>query len=92
MGLPAEIETVVKDLWSLRLRTLQHRLVNASDEEAVFSSQVTSDVEMEASRHVKGDGRPLRTRNLPRLIDSLGLCYLAMMLLRLPVSLGDLHR
>ncbi len=29
---------------------------------------------------------------LPRLIDTLGLCYLGMLLLKLPVSLGDVYR
>lgn len=33
-----------------------------------------------------------RGRDMPTLIESLGICYLAMILLRLPISVGDLQR
>lgn len=30
-------------------------------------------------------------KDVPILVDTLGLCYLAMLLMRLPVCVGDLH-
>lgn len=33
-----------------------------------------------------------RGRGMPQLVESLAICYLAMMLLRLPISVGDLQR
>lgn len=33
-----------------------------------------------------------RCRDMPTLIESLGICYMAMILLRLPISVGDLQR
>lgn len=33
-----------------------------------------------------------RGSDMPTLIESLGICYLAMILLRLPISVGDLQR
>ncbi|MCJ1291012.1 hypothetical protein MMC34_002554 [Xylographa carneopallida] len=33
-----------------------------------------------------------REKEMPTLIDILGLCYMGMILLRLPASLGELHR
>lgn len=90
--LPAELEQIVKDLWSLRLRLLANRLDTASDEAAVFSSQATSDAET-ASQSTRGRReRMSSSKKIPTLIDSLGLCYLGMILLRLPISLGDFHR
>lgn len=92
MGLPAELEVVVKDLWSLRLRLLQHRLQTASDENTVFSSQINSETGTEGPEHKDLENRRSRIKTVPSLIDSLGLCYLGMMMLRLPISLGDMHR
>lgn len=44
----------------------------------------------------EGNGRgeifKVRGRNMPTLIESLGTCYLAFVLLRLPISVGDLQR
>lgn len=34
----------------------------------------------------------VRGRDMPILIESLGTCYLAFILLRLPISVGDLQR
>lgn len=48
------------------------------------------DEEEEVNR--KGENVKVRGRDMPTLIESLGICYLAMILLRLPISLGDLQR
>ena len=40
----------------------------------------------------KGGNVKERGRDMPKLIESLAICYLAMILLRLPISVGDLQR
>jgi RNA polymerase I-specific transcription initiation factor RRN7 len=35
--------------------------------------------------------RLARDRGLPKLIESLAMCYMAILLLRLPVTIGDLQ-
>ena len=109
IGLPAELETVVKDLWSLRLQLLKSKTDATSDEDTLFSSQpqskvdATSDEDMfgsqpqsqtETDDEHEGTGRKwkVRGKEMPRLIETLGLCYLGMILLRLPVSIGEMHR
>ncbi|KAL9058873.1 MAG: hypothetical protein Q9206_001727 [Seirophora lacunosa] len=88
LGFPPELEVVVKDLWSL-----QFRRIGIGDEESdLHSSQETSKPETRDHGNHEGKKRLSRSKAVPRLIDSLGHCYLGMILLRLPISLGDLHR
>ena len=90
VGLPAVLEEVVKDLWALRLQLLKDNVDATSDNEKLFSSQPQfseSEPEDDTRMHKKK-----LDQAMPSLIDSLGLCYLAMILLRLPVGIGDLHR
>ena len=90
IGLPAELENVVKNLWALRLQLLKSLVDATLTEETVFSSQLPaseSGQENDNTTH-----RRVVEKAMPSLTDSLGLCYLGMILLRLPVSTGDLHR
>ena len=90
---PGELEIVVRDLWALRLRILEerHGLRPDSEREAkVYSSQTEttgSEGETEPDRSDRGRAE----KDLPGLIDTLGLCYMGMMLLRLPVSMAALN-
>ncbi|KAL8761489.1 MAG: hypothetical protein Q9184_002399 [Pyrenodesmia sp. 2 TL-2023] len=87
MGLPQEFEDVVKGLWALRLDK-----IDLGTEEAILhSSQETSRLEMD-SQGGRGKERLSRTKPVPSLIDSLATCYLGIVILRLPISLGDLHQ
>ncbi|EIT81806.1 hypothetical protein Ao3042_01656 [Aspergillus oryzae 3.042] len=52
-----------------------------------FSSQPTAD--QEEPDIVKFGGKHLQW---PRLVDSVALCYLGALLMRLPVGIGDFHR
>ena len=83
---------MVKDLWALRLQLLKSKADATSDEDTVFSSQPQSETETE-DKH-DGVGRKWRVggKDMPSLIETLGLCYLGMILLRLPVSIGEIHR
>ncbi|KAK5018472.1 hypothetical protein LTR16_002013 [Cryomyces antarcticus] len=94
-GLPAELETIIRDLWALRLQKLTGKVENDFDAEVesqlqLYSSQ--TDTESEADIPMLGKRRKKSVDSTPSLIDTLGLCYLGLLLLRLPVNLGDLHR
>ena len=91
-GLPAELETVVKDLWALRLQLLKDKTGATSDEDRVFSSQPQSDIEAEEKHEGVERKWKVKGKDMPSLIETLGLCYLGLILLRLPVSIGELHR
>lgn len=110
IGLPPELESVIKDLWALRLQLLKGRLSDPDqDGELLFTSQpeVKKSREIvkrkgassndEADDEKEEDNRrrenvKVRGRDMPILIESLGTCYLAFILLRLPISVGDLQR
>ncbi|KAJ4354304.1 uncharacterized protein N0V89_006038 [Didymosphaeria variabile] len=91
-GLPAELETVVQDLWTLRILQLANKIRDETQESG--SSQVFSTQESET----EADEDPLilqsRRKKLqenPTLIDCLALCYLGTLTLRLPVTPGDVY-
>ncbi|KAI9880099.1 MAG: Pol I core factor CF [Pleopsidium flavum] len=93
-GFPAELENIVHDLWALRLQLLKARTEEPSDTETashVFSSQSEDETET-AAEEARRKRKKLRGKDAPTLVDTLGMCYLATLLLRLPVSVGDLHR
>ena len=90
--MPAELEIVVKDLWELRMRLLQDRLKTAVDVDEVFSSQPQNDNEDEMKDSMLGKKWELRGKQMPTMVETLGICYLASTILRLPLSLGDFHR
>lgn len=95
-GYPVELETVVRDLWNVKLRGVKS--LRDDSRKAAYSSAMETDTEAERSGK---DGRiqlAKRKRKLtnqsgtPKLIETLCLCYLGCILMRLPVSLGDFHR
>lgn len=57
------------------------------EEPEFFSSQVTSG--LDGAEDIKFRGRQA---TWPRLIDSIALCYLGTLLMRLPVGVGDFYR
>lgn len=63
-----------------------------SDEETVYSSQPHSETETEYEGADAEKVWKVRGKAMPNLIETLGLCYLGIVLLRLPVSMGDVHR
>ena len=62
-----------------------------SDEDTVFSSQPVSDTD--TGHDEEGDGQlwKVKAKKLPTLVESLALLYMGVVLLRLPVSMGDIH-
>ena len=79
---------MIRDLWALRLELYSDKIKEipeGDDELELFSSQPGTDVESEPE-----DFKP--KSHWPRLIDTVALCYLGALLMRIPVSVCDLHR
>jgi RNA polymerase I-specific transcription initiation factor RRN7 len=99
-GIKDELETIVRDLWDLRIRG--DRAVEETSSEGelmMISSQAASGSETDqssSSRYSRRsktqswDSNPTGRWPLPRLQDSLVLCYLGCLLLRLPIRIGDI--
>lgn len=85
---------MVRDLWALRLQTLQSRanweVDNDNYSQTMFSSQSEGETTDEESRTRKSNRSNKDTT--PRVIDGLSICYIGTLLLRLPVTVGDFHR
>ena len=99
-GLPAELETIVFDLWTLRIAQFGHRIPATNSEADLQSqSQIFSTLESEESDTTDHDRGLLpqtrrRERKLataPNLKDCLALCYIGLLTLRLPITPGDIY-
>lgn len=97
-----ELETVVRDLWDLRVRVL---VKGDGKREEAYGSGIEgfSSTEDGGTGTDRTGGRTLGSRGsrrsgvggedrLPKLVETLGLCYLGMVLMRLPMSLGEVLR
>ncbi|EXM02565.1 hypothetical protein NOF04DRAFT_22152 [Fusarium oxysporum II5] len=95
-----ELETVVRDLWDLRIRgsgalLAEEETQQTGDGLAIFSSQPTG---TENDDTPKKQGARARSWNpednpdwpVPRMIETLALCYLGCLLLRIPTTVGEL--
>ncbi|KAJ5183312.1 hypothetical protein N7492_000928 [Penicillium capsulatum] len=94
-GFPEQFEGVVRDLWALRLQKFKLRINDTTDDEddgdhapELFSSQ-PSQTEESDDEHFKSRSSVLKW---PHLLDAVALCYLAAILMRLPVCVNDFHR
>ncbi|KAF3482967.1 uncharacterized protein GIQ15_02291 [Arthroderma uncinatum] len=90
-----DLKGIVKDLWILRLDKIYKGrddiYVEEDDDNTtqLFSSQTGASNEIDKEEH-RYHKRKLSTS--PRVIDSLALCYLGILLLRLPVSVGYVQK
>lgn len=97
-GFPPELEVVVKDLWSLRIQGFYKDEERSAYGSTMFSSQSEGDgTDTDGTCGKSVSSRRSRMsavhkEKLPKLIETLGLCYLGMVLLRLPVSLGEIYK
>ncbi|KAL7915617.1 hypothetical protein GGI35DRAFT_430280 [Trichoderma velutinum] len=95
-----ELETVVRDLWDLRIRGSNSGIgddAQGDDEDlAVFSSQPSQDSQSSKwhpqSRKQSWDPELGLRWPLPRVPDTLAICYLGCVLLRIPTHLGEITR
>lgn len=92
-----ELETVVRDLWDLRTRGSSSLAVDDDDDPQgeMFSSQpeATEPATQSLKNHSKAQSwDPERDQSwpMPRMIDTLALCYLGCLLLRTPTSIGEI--
>ncbi|KAF5025465.1 hypothetical protein F66182_2441 [Fusarium sp. NRRL 66182] len=94
-----ELETVVRDLWDLRTRG--SGAIEAEDETqaddglAMFSSQPAASEKddtpkTQGTRAQSWDPERKSDWPIPRMIDTLALCYLGCLLLRIPTAVGEL--
>ncbi|KAL4911310.1 hypothetical protein BDW74DRAFT_7479 [Aspergillus multicolor] len=87
---PSELEHLVRDLWALRLDTYAEKIAKRDDSQPMFfSSQAGSAAEDTGPEMLKPGGKVVQW---PRLIDTVALCYLASVLMRLPVSVMDFYQ
>ncbi|KAH7071933.1 hypothetical protein BKA63DRAFT_60432 [Paraphoma chrysanthemicola] len=97
-GLPSELETVVFDLWALRIAQLAEKIATANDD-SDSQSQVFSTLESEESEATDNErgktsafkNRDKKLDGAPNLYDCLVLCYLGISTLRLPITPGDIY-
>ncbi|KAL2826788.1 hypothetical protein BDW59DRAFT_60544 [Aspergillus cavernicola] len=91
-GFPPQLENVVRDLWALRLETYAKKITEVNDEDSqpeFFSSQPASAREDTDTDTFKPRSKLIQW---PRLIDTVALCYLGAILMRLPVSVGEFYQ
>ncbi|KAJ5713845.1 uncharacterized protein N7483_011026 [Penicillium malachiteum] len=93
-GFPEELEGVVRDLWALRLRGFSLKITQSAEDEGDESEPELFSSQASATEDSDEMGLKSRSRYLewPRLIEAVCLCYLASVLMRLPICVHDLHR
>ncbi|KAJ6444244.1 eukaryotic translation initiation factor 5A [Purpureocillium lavendulum] len=97
-GYREELETVVRDLWDLRIRgssALEPAVEEATETGLeLFSSQAPSEEDKPSwsgrARAQIWDPERGADWPMPRLPDTIALCYLGCLLLRIPTRLGEL--
>ncbi|KAF7509431.1 hypothetical protein GJ744_007994 [Endocarpon pusillum] len=89
--LPPELWTIVRDLWTLRLSKLLHRL-ESPDRVGSESQTLSSGEERDEDHTRRASGRTDKVIGSPKLIETIALCYMGILLLRLPVRLQELYR
>lgn len=82
----------MKSLWACRLQLVKDKADATTEEETLFSSQPASATDTEHDQEEEGRKWKVGAKKLPSLIETLALLYLGTVLLRLPVSMGDIHR
>lgn len=102
-GHPPELDTVVRDLWAIRIAGLPEDMQESEGEgdqgsQMFSSSGFSSGGEEEADRTTRvaprarsWDPDSSSSWPVPSMIDTLALCYLGCLLLRLPTTISDFH-
>ena len=103
-GLPSQLEPLVKDLWTLWLplvhenlrsglkahptgpKTIKQEVLDQQSSQEIQSTGLDGESENEKRQRLRGHKAP------PTVSDALSLCYMAAMLLRIPLSVGEFHR
>jgi RNA polymerase I-specific transcription initiation factor RRN7 len=94
-SLPAEFWTVVRDLWTLRLAKQAGKLEKSSDpdsESQKSSRKAETSEESENERQNVQQESGKKASDSPVLVETISLCYLGILLMRLPISIADMYR
>lgn len=90
---PFHLQSVVRDLWAMRLEMLKDSIGNTDENLAtqIFSTQsdVDDDDVDQTGRYA---ARATFHTKLPKLIETLGLCYLGFVLMRNPICFADVRK
>ncbi|KAF2034293.1 hypothetical protein EK21DRAFT_108330 [Setomelanomma holmii] len=96
-GLPSELETIIFDLWALRIAQLAERIAtdnqDSDSQSQIFSTLETDESETDNERGAISTpkGRDKKLQGMPNLYDCLALCYLGISTLRFPLTPGDIY-
>ncbi|KAI1625976.1 hypothetical protein EDD37DRAFT_324476 [Exophiala viscosa] len=101
-GLPAELWTIVRDLWTFWLTQLEDRLqasagapsateIDTEGEPATISGNETT-TDSESAGESKLGRKRKQTQGSPSLIDTIALSYMGVLLLRRPIGLATVLR
>jgi RNA polymerase I-specific transcription initiation factor RRN7 len=92
-GFPDTLEAVTKGIWGYRLSMCDDDDAEETENEKDLASSGQSATEdSDAATGIASAQATVGVRRrIPRLIDTLALCYLGCNVLRLPVSTADLH-
>lgn len=91
------MKSLTKNLWALRLQKAHGKISydSETDTEAFSSQAFSSHPEAESTDASGSSRRSQKTikvkEGTPNLMDTLSLCYIAILLLRMPVTISDLH-
>ena len=92
-----QCKSLTKDLWALRLQKIQGKVSYDSETETeAFSSQgISSQSEKESASASQSSRRSKKDKRMragtPALVETVSLCYIAILLLRMPVTVADIH-
>lgn len=95
-----ELETVVRDLWDLRIRAFGSIVPGEDTGEGdlkMFSSLPLRDEDVDEevrpkSKTLSWDPERGSDWPMPRMVDTLALCYLGCLLVRIPTRIGEFSR
>jgi RNA polymerase I-specific transcription initiation factor RRN7 len=91
LGLPEELEEVVRGLWEAKVEKLAEGGKLDASVRAEFSTQDQEKSDTEAEESNYGHD-PVPMGSMPIIVDTLMLCYLGCYILRQPVFIGDFLR
>jgi RNA polymerase I-specific transcription initiation factor RRN7 len=82
----------VKDLWTLRLAKQAEKLTSLESQNQNLSRNAGTGEESEkGTENVPSTSRK-KANDSPVQVETVALCYLGILLMRLPIGLGDIYR
>ena len=82
----------MKDLWTLRLAKQAEKLSSLESENQNLSRNADTGGESEKDTQNVLSTSGKKASDSPVLVETVALCYLGILLMRLPIGLGDIYR